>query len=619
MDDAVRSPFKDLTAHIFPPPEVAIIGAGIAGLVAGAIFERAKIPYVILEKRAGDKHLEGADIAMYPSSMKILHDIGIPDSFWPENSKAVTTLHLCKAVGGADSPALTRAASVVNPGVSRSTPNVAASSSTPTLPMVTSLDPSAPHDGHTQSSPTASVVSITKPLGSQSIAPPVPMKTINLANVVGDNQALHFTNRRKLTLELQKLVPRSNMLFGITVVQLREQTNHVEVIYTHQNTFGYMSIPVVLGCDGIRSVCRQLVQQARGGEARPPRYAGEICYRGSFQLRPEPGADPERVAMLEQIAGLLKGQADLRPGSLSLYYGKERRSSWGYLNETGDMAYWWAREPFGGARAEFSALQKKQPDKPEWPFPLRTLYRLTEAPDFYLQPIVDRESDKDATEWYSNRCVLVGDAAHPMTPELFQGANLAVEDAALLATMLSTAAVSTPSHVIFAEYSAKRIKHVTRIQKMSYSITTTGQSSSGALLRDTALKLIPARLIEAKLRKTTSSGVLESLQLPGSPGSIRSARRAPSAMSSSVLMMPSTSTAAADAMSARSGGSSVFGDTRSEVGSEDGGGGGRGTLTPPHAYASAGDLLSASHPNLAALAEGALHGAMQNGGAARPE
>ncbi|KNE69449.1 hypothetical protein AMAG_13806 [Allomyces macrogynus ATCC 38327] len=88
-------------------------------------------------------------------------------------------------------------------------------------------------------------------------------------------------------------------------------------------------------------------------------------------------------------------------------------------------------------------------------------------------------------------------------------------------------------------------------------------------------------------------------------------------MSSSMLMMPSTSTAAADAMSARSGGSSVFGDARSEIGSEDGGGAGRGMLTPPQAFGSAGDILSASHPNLAGLANGvhgAVHGEMNGGG-----
>jgi hypothetical protein len=131
---------------------------------------------------------------------------------------------------------------------------------------------------------------------------------------------------------------------------------------------------------------------------------------------------------------------------------------------------------------------------------------LTHAPDFYVQAIVDREHDKDTRSWHSNRCVLIGDAAHPATPALFQGANLAIEDAHLLVNILSKAQTSYPLPKLFEQFAKQRIKHVVRVQKVSFQQTKLSQvnSTPSVLLRDTALKMLPARFIERTLRKTTS-------------------------------------------------------------------------------------------------------------------
>lgn len=58
--------------------------------------------------------------------------------------------------------------------------------------------------------------------------------------------------------------------------------------------------------------------------------------------------------------------------------------------------------------------------------------------------------------WHDDRIVLLGDAAHAMSPQLGQGCNLALVDAAILADSLATA----PLPVALAHYSAARRAHL---------------------------------------------------------------------------------------------------------------------------------------------------------------
>src|SRR5260370_19679254 len=57
--------------------------------------------------------------------------------------------------------------------------------------------------------------------------------------------------------------------------------------------------------------------------------------------------------------------------------------------------------------------------------------------------------------WHRGRVLLIGDAAHSTTPQLSQGASIAIEDAALLAQLLPQ---NRPLDDIFVEFMRRRFK-----------------------------------------------------------------------------------------------------------------------------------------------------------------
>jgi len=127
----------------------------------------------------------------------------------------------------------------------------------------------------------------------------------------------------------------------------------------------------------------------------------------------------------------------------------------------------------------------------EWHHPVRKLIEATDEEAIRRDDLFDREPL--SARWGVGRVTLLGDAAHPMTPNLGQGACQAIEDAVVLARCLRE--VDGVADAL-RRYEELRAARTARIVRQSRRIGRVGQLENPLLcrLRDRALAMIPSKL-----------------------------------------------------------------------------------------------------------------------------
>jgi 2-polyprenyl-6-methoxyphenol hydroxylase-like FAD-dependent oxidoreductase len=175
-----------------------------------------------------------------------------------------------------------------------------------------------------------------------------------------------------------------------------------------------------------------------------PRYAGYTCWRG---ICPRP--------------------ATLAAGYVGEWWGRGRR--FGITTLPGDRVYWWAtkNEPAGGRAGDEQGYVAEAFHG--WADPVPELIATTPPAGFLRNDIVDRTP---TPRWASGRAVLIGDAAHPTTPNLGQGGCMAIEDAAVLARRLGGGGEPAANLAAFA---AERYPRTTSVTKASWRFGRLGQ------------------------------------------------------------------------------------------------------------------------------------------------
>jgi 2-polyprenyl-6-methoxyphenol hydroxylase-like FAD-dependent oxidoreductase len=207
---------------------------------------------------------------------------------------------------------------------------------------------------------------------------------------------------------------------------------------------------VLVGADGIHSpVRRQLF-----GEA-VPRYMGYRSHRMVLDNTP-------RVENFTEILG--RGQ---RIGLVPI--SRERIYIWTTFNSPKEPP------PVIASADAFRAMFRQFTD----PRVVR-LFSQIRSPE----EIITTEVEELAQEpWLRGRAVLLGDAVHAMTPNIGQGAGMAMEDAAVLAEELGSSSSIEDS---LKSYARRRKPRVETIVRVSRAVGTEGQMSGmiGCWLRE---------------------------------------------------------------------------------------------------------------------------------------
>jgi 2-polyprenyl-6-methoxyphenol hydroxylase-like FAD-dependent oxidoreductase len=206
---------------------------------------------------------------------------------------------------------------------------------------------------------------------------------------------------------------------------------------------------VVIGADGLRSAVRAALFGLR-----EPRYSGETCYRAvtRFAVRD--------LGILREVQG-----AGLRAAVHPL---------------DAEHVYWWATRRTAAGQEESAAERKAVLARrfAGWKFGFPEALASTDPEAILKNDLYDRPALRS---WTVGRVTLLGDAAHPTTPNLGLGGCMAIEDGLVLARAL---ALEDADHGrAFRRYEAERMARTTGAVRMSATFGWLGSVTSPVAVR----------------------------------------------------------------------------------------------------------------------------------------
>lgn len=130
---------------------------------------------------------------------------------------------------------------------------------------------------------------------------------------------------------------------------------------------------------------------------------------------------------------------------------------------------WWITEtqPAGGQHTQAEAQAHLLRNFGDWHAPIRQL--IETSPQIIRNDLYDRPP---LAKWHWGRAVLLGDAAHPTTPNLGQGGCMAIEDGIVLARCI---AHYGPSEKALERYQTLRQARTTKVTEISRQVGSIGQ------------------------------------------------------------------------------------------------------------------------------------------------
>jgi salicylate hydroxylase/6-hydroxynicotinate 3-monooxygenase len=249
-----------------------------------------------------------------------------------------------------------------------------------------------------------------------------------------------LAHRGDLHASLASIVPHEYVKLSHKLVGLDESNGGVRLAFAN----GAIAVAdAVIGADGVHSVVRDILFGAS-----PVNFTGRIAYRTTY---------PAALLDGQKIDDCTKWWGEDR--HIVIYYVKPDRSEIYFVTSQPEPDFriesWSAKGDVKELRSAFGGFDRQVENV------------LAACPDVHKWAIVDRDS---LARWADGNVTLLGDACHPMTPYMAQGAAMAIEDAAVLSRCLEGVDRDAIPNA-FRRFEASRKDRTARVQQTSRTNT----------------------------------------------------------------------------------------------------------------------------------------------------
>lgn len=235
---------------------------------------------------------------------------------------------------------------------------------------------------------------------------------------------------------------------------------------------------ILVGADGLYSTVRACLN----GKARldPPIYSGMCCWRGYF--------DGIGLPLDEQYSwaefwgqGDRFGYFDVGSGRFSFYAFDNIAAGGNDASEGGSL---------NALRSRFSSYAS----------PVPAILEALASQPIYRDDIYDRPPL--GQEWGRGRVTLIGDAAHPVQPNIGQGGCMAIEDAFELVKRLSKDVKNDAIPSLLRQFEVSRCDRVRRVFMTARQVGQLGQAESAiaCYIRNWLYKLTPTKVADQQFK-----------------------------------------------------------------------------------------------------------------------
>lgn len=277
-----------------------------------------------------------------------------------------------------------------------------------------------------------------------------------------DNVAVH---RAELHAALLKPLPASRIITNKRAIGFEQRNDEVTILFDDGTQ---ASGSVALVADGIHSAIRkQLLPQSL------PRYSGYTCWRG-----------------------VVRNEWNLRHHAVELWGAAGR---FGYVPIGNNQVYWFAckNAPERSVIMQQYSVTEVAKNFRNYAGPVPQMIAATAPSDMIWNDIADL---KPIRKFAFGNVLLIGDAGHATTPNLGQGACMAMEDALAIADAMSRMGVGEQA---LKQFERERMARTHYIVNTSYHLGRMAQWENPVLIRvrNAMMRATPAWVNERQVRK----------------------------------------------------------------------------------------------------------------------